>query len=40
MSDSVNNIATKSYEDIMNVNKKQAKSSMSVTKESEEAGKK
>eukprot|EP00105_Crassostrea_gigas_P039952 XP_019924100.1 PREDICTED: baculoviral IAP repeat-containing protein 7 [Crassostrea gigas] len=37
MSDSVNNIATKSYEDIMNVNKKQAKSSMSLTKESEEA---
>lgn len=36
--DSVNNIITKSYEDIINVNKQQTNSSMSITKESDEAG--
>ncbi|XP_052710748.1 baculoviral IAP repeat-containing protein 7-like [Crassostrea angulata] len=35
--DSVNNIITKSYEDIINVNKQQTNSSMSITKESDEA---
>lgn len=39
-SDSVNNIITKSYEDIINVNKQQTNSSVSITKESGEAGEK
>lgn len=37
-SDSVNNIIKKSYEDIINVNKQQTNSSVSITKESSEAG--
>lgn len=37
-SESVNNIITKSYEDIINVNKQQTNSSVSITKESGEAG--
>lgn len=37
-SDSVNNIITKPYEDIINVNKQQTNSSVSITKESSEAG--
>nr|XP_034335617.1 putative inhibitor of apoptosis [Crassostrea gigas]XP_034335618.1 putative inhibitor of apoptosis [Crassostrea gigas]XP_034335619.1 putative inhibitor of apoptosis [Crassostrea gigas] len=36
-SESVNNIITKSYEDIINVNKQQTNSSVSITKESGEA---
>lgn len=36
--DSVNSIITKSYEDDINVNKQQTNSSMSITKESGEAG--
>lgn len=38
-SDNVSDITAKSYEDIINVNEQQTNSSMSVTKEYEEAGK-
>lgn len=36
--DSVNNIITESYEDVLNVNKQLTNSSVSITKESDEAG--